>query len=165
MDKKVQIKTKKANLIIFNQDYICIDGNYMIHKDYCELDNPVFQQYINENKPFKFHNKEVCFNGDIPKLAQLLPTKKGYELADTHMLELQYDCNILAYEGGDNAPYYTFIYKDFYNMINKQNVFDVNWWQIVKLGLVVGYDKEENVAFGIMPQNIRSDYYLRMFEE
>lgn len=158
--KKVQIKTKKVNLVIFNQDYVCIDGYYIIHKYYCELDNPVFQQYINENKPFKFLNKEVCFNGDIPKLKELLPTGKSNKLTDTHMLELQYDCNILAGEG-----YFTFIDKDFYNMINKQNVFDVNWWRYSKLSIVVGYDKEENIAFAIMPKNIRCDYYLEKFEE
>ena len=45
--KQPIIKTKKTDYIIYKDNYICVDGNYIIKADLVQLDDSLMQEKIN----------------------------------------------------------------------------------------------------------------------
>lgn len=83
-----KVDTKKDD-IIFNQDYIIINGCLMFHKTVAciGLDVELLQDKINNNIPFNYKDKN--FISELPLCEKLLPEDLSeYDLPNPPQLEI-----------------------------------------------------------------------------
>lgn len=161
--KKLQIKTKKANLVIFRDDYICINGIYLVHKDYCELDNDLMRFKIENNLPFIFQNGEYREPAEKEyKLTSLFPsTNEGMtELTDFELIDVSSnkEAEYRVYRNNDSICY-AFIDNEIIKALRKQNAIEIKFYQKCKNSLCAIYNKEGMFVFGIMPTIVRNSYF------
>jgi hypothetical protein len=135
------LKTKKAKQIFYNDDYICINGNYMIHKAYIFLDDTLLQDKINKNEAFGYVSNQ--FINNIPPLKQLLPKNiDNYDLLE--------DTKLIT-----SFSFSTEKYHIFYNSkANKCLYINEEYYQIFTTrGLVAFYGTDNPLTALIIYQN------------
>lgn len=119
MNKKVKIKLGKILEVIYNDNYVCIDGVLMIKKDYIEFDDAMLQYMINDNKPFFYKKASKTFNENVPNLKPLINRdwQDLVTLEDTELiLNRKVKLNIF-YNGCNNT--FTYISSIYYDIIKQ----------------------------------------------
>lgn len=62
-------KLLKGDEVFFNEDYVCINGCFLIHKNYIKLNDTLLQSYIDLNKPYKLTSEgDRVFDQPLPPL-------------------------------------------------------------------------------------------------
>lgn len=62
-----KIKTNKHKEIFILNDYIILDGSFIIHKDYCEFDNRIFDKLVKKETQVQIKEGEIAPLTNPPK--------------------------------------------------------------------------------------------------
>lgn len=153
------IKTKKLSQIIYNQGYICINGNYVIKAIYVQLDDTLLQDKINKDEPFSYNMQTKTF-GSIPDILAIL-TKAETPLRDTKLF-LSEGKNKYEVFYSDIRKEFTYIDSDYLQVLyNTGLTFQPR--QDSKHNAVCMLDADNTILFYVMPI-IKRDDFLARFE-
>lgn len=164
MKNKNIIKTKKAELIIFNDGYLCINSNYLIKADYVQLDDTLLQHKILNKEPFAYNSVTNRFYDNIAPLKQLIPiysddfTPLKYTNLDTTILKTK--ANVFY---NDIKQYFTYFNADYISVFNNA-LEHYNFVQTESLGQGVAFSKDFECLGLIMPMQNRYSF-LNRFKE
>lgn len=154
------IKTKKLSQIIYNQGYICIDGNYIISANIAKLDDTLLQDKINRDEPFYFSMQTHSFSDSIPDILSILKKSENH-LRNT---ELYFNIGKNKYD-----VFYDDIRKEFayfkseYLQAYYNTELPVDLRQDTKFSAACILDSDNSVLFYVMPL-IKKDSFLARFE-
>lgn len=157
--KQSLIKVKKTSLVIYNEGYVCIDGNYLIKADLVLLDDTFLQHQIDEKKPFAYQVKERVFR-EPPQLLPLMPkASEGDYLDDTLLTrECRREKLRLFY---NPAKRYITAFNNAYLSI-MENVSTLVLKQTGKYNAAAMYDTNDECLFLVMPIQIRDEFISKI---
>lgn len=160
--KKTEIKTKKLSIVVYNNGYICIDGNYIVKADLVTLDNDLLQNKINKDEPFYYYVPSKNFGDSIPKLIDVIPAYNFNDdiLQKTH-LTTDFNRNKLKVFYNVDKRYFTYLNNDYLSIYEKIKP-NYQLMQRSKNSGVAGYDGDI-LEFYIMPV-IYKNCFLNIFE-
>ena len=160
MIKQTTIKVnKKLDQIIFNEDYICINGAYIIASYLVKIDNEEMQNKVNKGESFAYGAGRYL--ADVPSLKQFINALH----TDMDLLE---DTELISDTWAGK-------HKVFYNPVkNYFSYFDIDYLkqftktrltlrlhQAKKLEGAGHYDNDLKCLFYIMPVNLKSCFVER----
>ena len=157
--KQSLIKVKKNSLVIYNEGYVCIDGNYLIKADLVLLDDTFLQHQIDEKKPFAYQVEGRAFR-EPPKLLPLIPkASEGDYLDDTLLMrECRREKQRLFY---NPAKKYITAFNNKYLSI-MENVLTLRLKQTGKYNAAAMYNINDECLFLIMPIQIRDEFISKI---
>ncbi len=79
-------KLKKGDVVFYNEDYVCINGYFMLHKTFITTDNPLIENYIKENIPFKMDDLGRFTFENLPPLKSLMFYQGDYIITPTSLI-------------------------------------------------------------------------------
>lgn len=157
--KQSLIKVKKTSLVIYNEGYVCIDGNYLIKADLVLLDDIYLQHQIDEKKPFAYQVEERVFR-EPPQLLPLMPKASEGDYLDDTLLTREYrrEKQRLFY---NPAKRYITAFDNAYLSI-MENVSTLKLKQTGKYSAAAMYDDNGECLFLIMPIQLRDDFISKI---
>lgn len=157
--KQPIIKVKKTSLVIYNEGYVCIDGNYLIKADLVLLDDTFLQHRIDEKKPFAYQVDARAFR-EPPQLLPLMPkASEGDYLDDTLLTrERKREKHRLFY---NPAKRYITAFNNNYLSI-MENVSTLKLKQTGKYTAAAMYDDNDECLFLIMPVQLRDEFIFKI---
>ena len=171
--KKPIIKTKKTELIIYRDGYICLDGHCIIKADLVQLDDSLMQDKVNNDIPFLFNSYNKTFGQTVPDLLAVIPKSQAnsYLLIDTNLQQQSFNSKKLV-EAFYNEDLNTFIFFDVeYLKIFRDTKLLLSLRQSTPTSAATIYNDDLECLFVLMPCMIRDsflhqiEHYLKPVEE
>lgn len=163
-NKVIEIKTKKLNEIGYNQDYIVIDGHYIIHKDYALLDDTLMQDKINKNESFYYQAVTKSFNPNIPDLKQLIPVfdSEFTALEDINLYTIKEGVQVKLFYNREKN-YITYMNHDYFKMIDDCTSILNDFRQTKKFGTICIFDSDCKLIYLVMPISVRDTFFTENY--
>lgn len=157
--KQSLIKVKKTSLVIYNEGYVCINGNYLVKADLVLLDDTFLQHQIDEKKPFAYQVDSRAFR-EPPQMLPLIPkASEGDYLDDTLLIK---ECRRVKQRLFYNpAKKYITAFNNTYLSI-MENVSTLKLKQTGKLNAAAMYDGNNECLFLVMPIQLRDEFISKI---
>ena len=160
MIKQTTIKVnKKLDQIIFNEEYICINGAYIIASHLVKIDNEEMQNKVNKGESFAYAAGRYL--ADVPPLKQFinaLHTNMDL-LEDTQLISDTYVGKHRVFYN-PVKDYFSYFNIDYLKQFTKTGL-TLRLHQAEKLAGAGHYDNDLKCLFYIMPVTLKSCFIER----
>lgn len=117
--KSKKIKLGKILAVVYNDNYICIDGVLMIKKEYIEFEDTTLQSRVNNNEPFFYRKYKKTFSKFAPNLKQFMNRDwKDLEISEDTELILNGKVKLNVFYNSCNNTF-TYINRIYYDIIKQ----------------------------------------------
>lgn len=164
-----KIKINKHSSILIINDYIIIDGSFIIHKNYCEFDNKIFNKLIKKETLAQIENNEIKPLQIVPNGWENLLKPSNYN----DKLPIK-PINLWAQEEKMESRY--FMIEDTNNKIIMATMQELYYTYLPNLTLYYSPDKElftiwdmkrefNKIVGVIAPTKIRNNFIINIVTE
>lgn len=158
---QIEIKTKNVSHIVYSKGYVVINANYMIAKEYVQLDDTLMQDKINNDIEFQWDDISKHFNDKVPPIENIIP------VFDSTYTPLQ-DTNLLLEVGkketakifyNPDKKYLTYMNQDYFNLVNNCVSILKDFRQSEKYNNICIFDSNCKLLFLVMPMQVRDSFF------
>lgn len=145
-------KLKKGDVVFYNEDYVCINSCFMLHKTFITTDNPLIENYIKENTPFKMDDLGHFTFKTLPPLKSLMFYQGDYIITPTSLINcIGKETQRLLMKEGIESPF-IFIDDRYFKFIEQFNDLKLKQATLDNLAIILILNNNDPIGL-IQPIN------------